>query len=110
MRNVSATLLDVSLNNLDLLINLNSFISTVVDVLLYRIEVALEMSDSLVLVTEPLFMVSLASANLPFKGSDTSLQLCDHILQRLKVTLKDWSVLYLLSITADNAVSGVTFN
>lgn len=110
MRNFHATLLDVSFNNLDLIVNLNSFISTVVDVLLHRIEVALEMSDCLVLVTESLFMISLASANLSFKGSNTSLQLCDHILQTLKVTLKYRCILYLLAITANNAVSCVTFN
>jgi len=110
VRNVGAALIDVSLDNLDLLVYLNSFIATVMDVLFYCVKVALEVTDCLALVAKSLFMVSLASANLPFKGPDTSLQLCYHVLQGLKVTFTDLVVFNLLSVSAYYAVSGISFH
>lgn len=107
MSDLRAPVFNLALNVLDLLIDLDAFVPTVVDALFQRLQVALKMTDGLTLVSQAVLMVSLALANIVLGSSNSSLQIGYNLLQDLVVTLPELMVLDFFSIGVYDAISRV---
>lgn len=107
MSDLRAPVFNLALNVLDLLIDLDAFIPTVVDALLQRLQVALKMTDGLTLISQAVLMVSLTLANLILRSSNSSLEIADYLLQDLVVAFPELMVLDFFSIGVYDAISRV---
>lgn len=68
---VSALLLELSLDALDLFIHVDALITSVMDGFLHRVKVALKVTNYLGLIPQSIFMVSLAVLGLTLKAPDS---------------------------------------
>jgi len=98
MDNVSALLLKLSLHSLDLLIYVDAFITSVMDGLLHRVKIALEISDDFGLVPQSVLVVSLAVLSLTLETPDSAIQVQDDLLEYLEVALTGLMILDLLTV------------
>jgi hypothetical protein len=105
--NVDASLFNLALDPLDLLINCDALITSIVDVLFNRLKIALEVADDLSLIPQSVLVVSLAVLDLPLEASDSSAEVLDHLLQELVIAFSGLVILNLISVRVNNAVSGV---
>lgn len=72
---IEAALLDLPLDTLDSIVNLDALVAAVVDGLLGRLEIGLEVPDDLALLSELVFVVALALRDLALKSTDAPLQI-----------------------------------
>ena len=101
------SVLDLTFHLLGLLMNGNPLILAVLDLFLVLLEVALEDLNGLLLVTDPVLVVSLLASDVILEDSGAPLQVVDDLLQDLEVTLSRLVALYLLPIGVDDAVAGL---
>jgi len=80
MRYFDVFVIYLTFYSLDLVINLNTFISSIIDVFLKRFEISFQMADSVVLFTDSIFILSLALCNFRLSSAKTSMQISDYFL------------------------------
>ena len=110
MHDIITSLIDLALYSLDLLIHLDAFLATIVNILLDLVELALKVTNYLRLVPQSVFMVSLAVLDLPLEASDASSQVHDNLRKELEFTLSRLMALDLLSICIDNSIASVLWS
>ena len=101
------SVLDLTLHLLGLLMDGNPLVLAVLDLFLVLLEIALEDLNGLLLVTDPVLVVSLLAGDVVLEDSGAPLQVVDDLLQDLEVTLSRLVALYLLPIGVDDAVAGL---
>ena len=92
---------------LGLIVDRDTLVLSVFDLLLCRFKVSLQDLHSFLLITDPVFVLSLLSADLVLKATSASLQVVEDLLKDLEVALPRLMILDLLSVGVDNAVAGV---
>ena len=104
------SVLDLTFQLLGLLMNGNPLVLAVLDLFFVLLEVALEDLNSLLLITDPVLVVSLLAGDVVLEDSGAPLQVVDDLLQDLEVTLSRLVALYLLPIGVDDAVAGLIWS
>jgi len=98
MSNIRGALVYLSFDTLDLIVDLDTFISSVMNSLFKGLQVTLKMPNSLALISESIFMVPLALSSFVLKRSDPSLELLHNTLKQLIVPFSCLMVLNLVSV------------
>ncbi len=104
------SVLNLTFHLLGLFMNGNTLVLAVLDLFFVLLEVALEDPNGLLLITDPVFVVSLLASDVVLKDSGAPLQVVDYLLQDLEVTLSRLVALYLLPIGVDDAVAGLIWS
>ena len=101
------SVLDLTFHLQGLLMNGNPLVLAVLDLFLVLLEVTLEDLNGLLLITDPVLVVSLLASDIVLEDSGAPLQVVDNLLQDLEVTLSRLLALNLLPIGVDDAVAGL---
>lgn len=107
MGDLSKTVVDLALEGLDLLVYLDSLLSSVVDLLLQALQFTLQVSNYFVLFPDAVLMISHALTHLSLDSAGASLQIADCLLKGLVVPLAGLVVLDLVSVGLDDTVASV---
>jgi hypothetical protein len=101
------SVLNLTFHLLGLFMNGNPLVLAVLDLFLVLLEVTLEDLNGLLLITDPVLVVSLLAGDVVLEDSGAPLQVVDDLLQDLEVTLSRLVALNLLPIGVDDAVAGL---
>lgn len=104
------SIINWSLNHLDIIINFDSFLLSLVNSSFQRFNVPLQMSSGFTLSTYSIFMFVLVITYFNFKHSNSSLKISQCILQTFEVSVSSTMHLDLFSVHQDNSFSDITFN
>ena len=108
MCDLSAPVIDLSLYNLDLVVDLDTLITSIMDSFLYRFKVTLKVTHDLALIPKTVLMLSLSLPDFILEAPNPPLELPHHVLEQLEISIPCLMMLNFLSICVDDPVPSVT--
>ena len=107
MSDFLVTVINSALDSLYLVKHLDPLSLIILNGSLHLLEIATQIVDNFILLTDAVLMISLAGAYFVFEASYLSLQVCDHFLEDLEVSLTCLVILDFFTVCVDNTVSSV---